>query len=443
MREKTEVIVIGGGPAGLMAAGTAAGAGARVRLLEKMPQPGRKLALTGKGRCNITNIAPRPEFEACFGVNGPWLAPAFDAFFSNALMAFLEAEGIRLTTERGGRVFPENGRAADVVKALVQWVRRQGAVIETQRAVALLRVEAGAMRSVQTGAGWIDAHAVVLACGGSVYPGTGSTGDGYRMAKATGHGIVPPRPALVPLECYPAPARELAGLGLKNVQVTLWVDGSPVCSRFGEMGFSATGLNGPVVLALSGLAVDALRAGREVRLVVDLKPALSQEKLKARLRRDLAARGDEPMRSVLRGVLPRGLVGSCLGGSGIQGLCPGRRLTEADVDGLVRWMKGMAITISGHRGMDEAIITAGGVALDDVNPWTMESKRVRGLYFAGEILDVHAETGGYNLQAAFSTGVLAGCSIKRHQHDVAPLPTCPLPSPCDGPNDAFGGMTIP
>ena len=404
-----DLIVIGAGAAGLLAAGTAASGGARVLLLEKMPRPGIKLAITGKGRCNLTNIEPRGAFESHFGANGVWLKPAFDAHFSEALMAFMTEEGVPLVTERGGRVFPANGRAPDVVKALVAWVRRLGVELRVRQPVSRLLVGAdGRIAGVGTVSGALACGAVVLACGGASYPGTGSTGDGYQLAAEAGHAIVPPRPALVPLITRPAPDRGLDGLGLKNVRVWLLVDGQPVAEDFGEMGFSDSGVNGPVVLSLSGRAVDALAAGREVRLRVDLKPALGAAKLRARLERDLASRAAEPMRSILRGLLPKPLVEACLVSTGIRGSLTGSRLTGGQRETLADWLKGMELTITGHRGMNEAIVTAGGVALEDVCPETMESHRVPGLYFAGEILDVHADTGGYNLQAAFSTGVLAG-----------------------------------
>jgi predicted Rossmann fold flavoprotein len=406
-----DLIVIGAGAAGLLAAGTAAAGGARVLLLEKMPRPGLKLAITGKGRCNLTNSDPRGTFESHFGCKGAWLKPAFDAYFSEALMVFMEAEGVPLVTERGGRVFPANGRAPDVVKALVAWVRRQGVDIRLRQPVRQLRLGGGGgISGVGTDTGDIACGAVVLACGGASYPGTGSTGDGYQLAAEAGHVIVPPRAALVPLVTRPAPARELDGLGLRNVRVWLLVDGLQVGEYFGEMGFSATGVNGPVILSLSGKAVEALETGREVKLRVDLKPALGEAKLRARLERDLAARATEPMRSLLRGLLPKPLVADCLAATGVRGTMTGNRMTATLREALVRWLKGMELEIAGHRGMPEAIVTAGGVSLDDVCPETLESRRVPGLYFAGEILDIHADTGGYNLQAAFSTGVLAGRS---------------------------------
>lgn len=404
------MIVIGAGAAGLMAAGTAAANGAKVLLLEKMPKPGCKLAITGKGRCNLTNAEPRRAFESHFGAAGVWLQPAFDAFFSEALMTFMEAEGIDLTTERGGRVFPTSQRAPDVVKALVTWVRRQGVETRLRCGVRRLLTAQERITGVETETGQMACRSVILSTGGASYPGTGSTGDGFQMAADTGHRIIPPRPALVPLETDPAPARDLDGLGLKNVQVTLLIDGVEAGKDFGEMNFTVHGVSGPVVLTLSGAAVIALENGHKVRLRVDLKPALSGPKLQARLERDLAARATEPMRSLLRGLLPKPLVTTCLTETDIRGLLPGGRLPPDQRMRLIQWLKGMEWVIKGHRGMSEAIITAGGVDLDDVIPETMESRRVTGLFIAGEVLDVAADTGGYNLQAAFSTGVLAGRS---------------------------------
>lgn len=408
-----DLIVVGAGAAGLLAAGTAASEGVGVLLLEKMPKPGCKLAITGKGRCNLTNVEPRGAFELHFGAAGEWLKPAFDVFFCDSLMRFLESEGLALVTERGGRVFPADRRADDVVKVLAAWAKRQGVQTVLRRSVRRLCLDQNRVCGVETEAGETRCQTVVMATGGASYPGTGSTGDGYRMAAEAGHVIVTPRPALVPLVCSPRPSSEMAGLALKNVSVTLLVDGHEVGRDFGELGFTAFGVNGPVVLTLSGVAVDALEAGRNVRLRVDLKPALSDQKLHARLERDLAARATEQIRSILRGLLPKPLIGLCLAEADVRGIIPGARLKSDGRERLVKWLKGMELTISGHRGMTEAIVTAGGVALDGVCPETMESRHVKGLFFAGEILDMHADTGGYNLQAAFSTGVLAGRCARR------------------------------
>ncbi len=406
-----DVVVIGAGAAGLLAAGMAAAAGARVLLLEKMPKPGSKLAITGKGRCNLTNIEPRGAFESHFGPTaGTWLRPAFDMFFSDALMTFMVAQGMALTTERGGRVFPAGGRAPDVVNALVAWARCQGVETRLRCEVRRIRTADGRVSGVETSLGLFGCKAVVLAAGGASYPATGSAGDGFRLAAMAGLDVVPPQPALVPLETSPRPGTGIDGLGLRNVRVALLVDGMESACGFGEMSFTAHGVSGPLVLTLSGKAVAALDAHREVRLRVDLKPALSEEKLYARLDRDLAARASEPMRSLLRGLLPKPLVAPCLTETDIRGMMTGGHLPPDQRWRLVRWMKGMVLTVSGHRGMSEAIVTAGGVALDAVCPETMAARSLAGLFLAGEVLDVAGDTGGYNLQAAFSTGVLAGRS---------------------------------
>jgi predicted Rossmann fold flavoprotein len=405
-----DVIVVGGGAAGLMAAGEAAGAGARTLLLEKMPRPGRKLRITGKGRCNVTNVAERDAFLDHFGKSGPFLRQAFARCFSDDVMAFLESIGVPLVTERGGRVFPESGKAQDVVDAMVSWAKRQGVVTHVRQTVDGMILESGGVRGVRVNGETLLAGCVVLATGGASYPGTGSTGDGYRLAAAAGHDIVPPRPALVPLEVTESFVRGLAGLSLRNIRMSVFVNGCCCDEQFGELAFMEYGVSGPVVLTASGAIVDALRAKQSVEIEIDLKPALSEEKLNARLLRDFAERGREPMHSVLRGLLPKQLVKVCLTAVGI----PGKRLASG-VTGdqrkrLLSWLKAMRLTIQGYRPIKEAIVTAGGVSTQEIDPRTMASTRVEGLYIAGELLDVHADTGGYNLQAAFSTGWLAGRS---------------------------------
>lgn len=407
--QQPDLIVIGAGAAGLMAAGTAAASGRRVLLLEKMARPGRKLAITGKGRCNLTNVAPRAEFESHFGAGGAWLRPAFDAYFSDALMAFLESLGIPLVTERGGRVFPADKRATDVVKALVGWCRQAGVSIKTDQTVTgLLRAAEGRLAGVQTVDGPVQARSVVVATGGKSYPATGSTGDGYALAASVGHSIVPTHEMLVPLVTETAPGRELDGLMLKNVRVSLLIDGCESGVWFGEMGFTGSGVTGPLILSLSGTVVKALAARRQVELMIDLKPALGRTKLLNRLDRDLRARGQEPMKSILRGLMPKPMVGVCLQATGIRGRLAGSQLKPVQRERLMNWLKCWRLRIVDHRGMSEAIVTGGGVALDEVCPKTMTSGILPGLFFAGEVLDVQAGTGGYNLQAAFSTGVLAG-----------------------------------
>jgi predicted Rossmann fold flavoprotein len=404
------VIVVGGGPAGLMAAGQAAGLGAETLLLEKMDRPGRKLRITGKGRCNLTNVAPLDEFIAHFGPNGRFLRQAFHRFFTPDLVAFLEERGLRTVTERGGRVFPASEQAQDVVDVLLRWARERGATIRPRAAVERLLVEGGNVVGVEYGGEAARGDVVIVATGGASYPATGSTGDGYRLAEAVGHTIVPIRPALVPLETAGDVARRLQGLSLRNVRATLRVDGRQQAGQFGELLFTHFGLSGPIVLTLSGQAVDALREGRQVELAIDLKPALDEDKLDARLLRDLNAHGKRQFRTLLKGLLPSKLIPACVDLVGIPPFKVAHQISAEERGRLRAWLKDFRLRVSGHRPLAEAIITAGGVDTREVDPRTLASRLVAGLYFAGEVLDVDADTGGYNLQAAFSTGWLAGRS---------------------------------
>jgi hypothetical protein len=417
---KGRVIVVGGGAAGLMAAGQAGECGAETLLLEKMARPGRKLRITGKGRCNVTNTAPLPEFLSHFA-NGRFLWQALARFSSSDLIAFLEELGVPTVTERGGRVFPASEQAQDVVDALVRWVRQQGVVLQARAPVEGLLVEGGRVIGVRASGGAhrvgqasgtlgpvYRADAVILATGGASYPATGSTGDGYRMAEAVGHTITPIRPALVPLETAGDVAARLQGLSLRNVTARALVDTKVQTEMFGEMLFTHFGVSGPIVLSMSGRIVDALRLGKRVTLVIDLKPALDEGKLDARLLRELAAHGKQHFRTMLKTLLPRKLIPICIEQTGIPLDKVGSQITAQERKKLREWLKGFSVQVSGYRPFEEAIITAGGIDTREVDPRTMASRLFSGLYLAGEILDVDADTGGYNLQAAFSTGWLAG-----------------------------------
>lgn len=406
------IIVMGAGPAGLMAATEAARAGARVLILEKMKQPGRKLAITGKGRCNITNIAEIREFIGHFGNTGKFLYQAFSRFFNNDLMALLEAEGVRLVKERGGRVFAAGGKAAEVRDALVKLAEKSGAKIHRSSPVDQLLIEDNRIRGVMAGGRQIKADAVILACGGASYPLTGSTGDGYLLASEAGHRIIETRPALVPLKTS-GPVAEMADLNLRNIRVRMFVNGKKKKEAFGELVFARFGVTGPVILTLSGAAVDAINSGKKVELALDLKPALDEKKLDARLLRDFQQRANENMASILRGLVPREMVPVCLDLAQIPAEQPGHSITAKQRRRLRLWLKDFRLTVTGYRPMAEAIVTAGGVDTKEINPRSMESKLVENLYFAGEIMDIQASTGGYNLQAAFSTGWIAGRSAGR------------------------------
>lgn len=408
MSSKT-VIVIGAGAAGLMAAGQAKLQGAaKVILLEKMKRPGRKICISGKGRCNISNSAPVAEFIDHFGKNGLFLRQAFARFFSTELVVFFEENGLDITLERGGRYFPTSGKAPDILKLLLTWLHKLHIEIRSNCPVLKILIRDGRVTGVATKAGKIDCDSVILATGGASYPATGSTGDGYSFAKKVGHTILPIRPALIPLEIKGGIAAGLAGLELRNIGVKLLIDGKKKGQLFGELHFLKYGVGGPTILTLSGEAVDALRMNKKVELAVDLKAALSREKLDARLIRDFEKRYEEPFSDVLRGLLPAKLVPLCLEATAIPASKVAGEISKKERKKLLNWLKEQRLEVSGHRPLKEAIVTAGGVSLREVDPRTMASKIVAGLYLAGEVLDLNGNTGGYNLQAAFSTGWLAG-----------------------------------
>lgn len=408
------IIVIGAGPAGLMAAGQAATHGAHVVLLEKMPKPALKLGLTGKGRCNLTNTAPVQEFIQAFGPQGRFLHPAFSRFFSTQLREFLDNLGLATQVERGGRVFPTSEDAPLVARTLADWVRAEGVKIRTRTRVSAIATSDGRISGVHIQErgereSFVKARQVILAAGGASYPGTGSTGQGYDLVRRLGHTVEPVFPALVPLEvAEKETVRQIQGLSLRNVRVFAESRGKKLGSEFGEMLFTHFGLSGPVILSLSQEVVRAWETGGEVKVHIDLKPALDEQKLDARLVRDFRDRGRQQLKTVLKGMLPAGLIPICLEQTGLPGDKTASQLTARERRVLRIWLKDVSFTISGHRSFAEAIVTAGGVSIKEIDPRSMQSKLFTGLYLAGEILDLAGPTGGYNLQAAFSTGWLAG-----------------------------------
>ncbi|MEE9542507.1 MAG: NAD(P)/FAD-dependent oxidoreductase [Thermodesulfobacteriota bacterium] len=404
------VAVIGGGAAGLMAAGQAALRGSDVVVFEKMGRPGRKICITGKGRCNITNIAELPDFLVHFGPNGRFLRQAFSCFFAPELMEFFETLGLDLVIERGGRVFPASGLAPDVLRALLKWARAAGVEIKTKSVVDALIIEDGSIKGLVSGDSEFLFRKVILATGGVSYPETGSTGDGYKMAEEAGHKIVELRPALVGLETAGDSAGRLAGLDLLNVGVRFFRDAKLFKEGFGEMGFSEGGVLGPVILTLSSAVVDALKKGRRITLSIDLKPALDNKKLDARLLRDFKARATEPLTSLLRGLLPVELVPLALEFAGLDPMKTASQVTKKERADLIKWLKDFTLDVTGPFPFEGAIVTAGGVDIKEIDPRTMESRLVKGLFITGELLDIQGDTGGYNLQAAFSTGYVAGVS---------------------------------
>lgn len=410
MPKTYHVIVIGAGAAGLMAAGQAAQMGAKTLLLEKMERTGRKIFISGKGRCNLTNTAPVEEFIEHFGKNGRFLRQAFHRFFAPDLIEFFEQRGVATVTERGGRVFPASESAQDVIAALERWNRRSGVEIRLHAQVDRLVIDSGRVVGAAIGSSILAAKTIIVTTGGASYPGTGSTGDGYAFAEAAGHKIVPIRPALVPLTTAGDTAQKCQGLSLRNVAVTVWTNNKKTDQGFGEMLFTHFGVSGPIILSLSGKIVDALRQKKRVEISIDLKPGLDDAKLDARLRRDLDANGKKQFQTILKGLLPQKLIPVCieLTETPAEKIC--HQINAKERQRLRNWLKDFRLQITGHRSFRQAIVTAGGVDTREVDPRSMASRLVEGLYFAGEVLDVAADTGGYNLQAAFSTGWLAGQS---------------------------------
>ena len=408
--EKFDVIVVGAGPAGLLAAGSASTEGLRVLVLEKMRQEGRKLLITGKGRCNITNDANVSEFIKHVFPSGRFLRSAFGHFFSDEILDLLHKYGVETTRERGGRYFPSSNSAADVLSALLKWVNDLKVEIRCGQRVEKLIMENHTIRGVQADGLEYRADKVILATGGKSYPATGSNGEGYELARTAGHSIVDVRPALVPLETSGGVAQQLQGLTLKNVRATVWVNDKKRGEDFGEMIFTHFGLSGPIILTLSRIVVDALHQKSKVEVSIDLKTAIDEHKLDARLLRDLDAFGKKRISNLFRNWLPASLIPVFMEIVGIDTEKEGHQVSSRERKSIRHLMKNFRFEITGHRSFKEAIITAGGVPIGEISSKTMESKLVSGLYFAGEMIDLDAETGGYNLQIAYSTGWLAGKS---------------------------------
>lgn len=417
-----DVIVIGAGAAGMLAAGTAASHGARVLLLEKKDAPGKKILITGKGRCNITNHCSREELMQNIPANPKFLFGALQAFSIRDCIDFFEQLGIPTKVERGNRVFPQSDKAGDVVNALMRYLRDSGAELCLDTPVQGLKAVPGKGLEVTLERGEVlKAPSVIVATGGLSAPGTGSTGDGYRWAEKLGHSVKPLRPSLVPLETAEDWVREAQGLTLKNVEASVSVNSKIIAREFGELLFTHWGVSGPVILTLSDWVVPALAAGSTVKLIIDLKPALDREQLDQRVQRDFSQYTRKQFKNSLGELLPKSLIPVIIRLSGIPEDKFIHQITREERAKLVDLLKGLSITVSKARPIREAVITAGGINIKEVNPKTMESKLVPGLYFAGEILDVHGFTGGFNLQIAWSTGFVAGkAAAERSVMDSSP-----------------------
>jgi len=408
-----DVIVIGGGPAGMMSAGTAGSRGRNVLLLERNEKLGKKLFLTGQGRCNLTNADENIEtFIQNTIRNGKFLYSAFSSFSNFDLMKFFEELGLKLKIERGKRVFPASDKSSDVIKALKEYLSinkvtirfnsRVKDVLTSNKQVIGVKLETNET---------LNCNKVILATGGASYLITGSTGDGYRMAEKLRHKIVEIKPSLVPIETEEEWAKELQGLALKNISVTLIVNDEKVHKEFGEMLFTHFGVSGPIILTISAYLKNYLKNKNAIELSLDLKPALSIKQLDERLQRDFAKYSKRQFKNSLIDLLPKAMIPIMISLSGINENKNVSEITKEERKNLLNLFKGLGLRVKGLRPIEEAIITSGGISTKEINPSTMESKIIQGLFFAGEIIDVDALTGGFNLQIAFSTGYLAGLNV--------------------------------
>lgn len=407
----SKVLVIGGGAAGMMAAYAAGMCGHEVTLLEQNEKLGKKIYITGKGRCNFTNASPLEEIMQAVVSNPKFLYSAFYTFSNDAVMDFFENQGMPYKIERGNRAFPVSDHASDVIRALERAMKEQNVRIRLHTQVRELLIEDDKATGVLlTNGDKIMADSLILATGGLSYPTTGSTGDGHTMAKNSGHKIVTPRPALVPLTTKEEYILRMQGLSLKNVSLKIKDEKRVIYDAFGEMLFTHFGVSGPLVLSAS--SVLSRDFPREYQAYIDLKPALSEEVLNERLLREFSERPNQHIKAVFQQLLPAKMIPVMIELSQISMDKPVNAITKEERRRLVGLFKAFPFTITGTRGFKEAIITQGGVSVKDIDPATMESKRIKDLYLVGELLDLDALTGGYNLQIAWSTGYLAGISIK-------------------------------
>ena len=404
-----KVVVVGGGPAGLMAAIRAAGCGAEVTLIEKKRLPGQKLLLSGKGRCNLTNACGLDEFLARFSPSAEFLRDAFKKFFNTELMRFFETRGLALKVERQMRVFPVTDRAQSIVDVLVRELGARKVRILTDAAVEDIAVAHGAVEGVKVQGGkFIPAESVVMATGGASYSFTGSTGEGIALARSLGHSIVPLAPALVPLEVQEGYPARLKGLTLKNISLTFSDGKRKLSSETGELLFTDSGISGPLTLSLSGAVAGWLAEKKEVTADIDLKPALTPAQVEARLIRECKAFAKKSVKNMLKTLLPLRLIELCIELLRVDPYKQASQVTRAERLRIQALLKKFRMHITRTRPIEDAMVTRGGVSLKHIDPRTMGSRIVKGLYFAGEMIDVAADTGGFNLQAAFSTGYLAG-----------------------------------
>ena len=412
-----KTIVIGGGPAGMLAGISAAENGDKVIILEKMEKTGKKLLITGKGRCNITNNGNLDEFMKNIPENSKFLFSSFNQYSNKDIVSLLNSEGVSTKVERGGRVFPVSDKSIDVLEALKRKLKKLNVETKTNFEVTKILTEAGVIKGIEgKNKEQLFADKVILATGGMSYPVTGSTGDGYKMAAELGHTVTEIKPSLVPLISTGKSkelCQEMQGLSLKNIAIKIKCEDKEIYNDFGEMLFTHFGVSGPVILSASAVLVrykniNKLMQGNKVKLIIDLKPALDNQKLDHRILRDFEELKNKEFKNSLEKLLPRKMINTFIKLTGID---PEKRvnvITKEERKTIVNTLKNFEITLNGFGSIDEAIITKGGIGLKEINPKTMESKIIKGLYFAGEIIDLDAFTGGFNLQIAWSTGYSAG-----------------------------------
>lgn len=402
-----KVIIIGGGPAGMIAAIAASGSGNEVHIYEKNEKLGKKLFITGKGRCNLTNISDMKTVMESVVSNPKFMYSAFGVFTNEDIVKLIEGAGCRTKVERGNRVFPESDHSYDVIDALKKSLRANGVRVHLNEEIKGLVIEGGKCTGIRLKDGIIYGEKIIVATGALSYPSTGSTGDGYRWAQTAGHKIVDTVPALVPLETE-EDVSAMMGLSLKNVEASIYNEKKLLYSEFGEMLFTHFGVSGPIIISASSYICRKLQ--NRLRLEIDLKPALDEEKLDARILRDFEKNKNRVLKNSLGELLPSSIIGEVMSQSGIDPDKKVNVITKAERLALIHSLKHLTFTIKGTRGWNEAIITQGGISTKEINPKTMESKLVKNLFFAGEVLDVDALTGGFNLQVAWSTGYCAGRS---------------------------------
>ena len=408
-----QIVVIGGGAAGLMAAVIAGREGARVILLEKMNMVGKKMGITGKGRCNITNSADISDFIKNTPGNGKFLYGAYERFSNVDLLALLHEWGLKTKVERGGRVFPESDSALEVRNLFMKMLKKYNVTVHLNEAVTKIVTKDNVVTGVVTTKESYACEAVIIATGGASYPLTGSTGDGYRLAEGVGHSITDIRPSLVPIVTKESWVKDIMGLSLRNVEVSIVSKGKVQAKMFGEMMFTHFGVTGPTILSLSHTVGKLLRKKKTVPIAVsiNLKPALTAEVLDRRLQKDFDLYSKKQLANGMKDLLPSNLIPIIISLAKLDPAKPINQITKEERQQLCHVLQHMTLTVKGLRPVEEAIVTAGGISLKEFNPKTMESKLVKGLYGAGEVLDIDAFTGGYNLQAAFSTGYVAAMHI--------------------------------